>query len=864
VPTIRTFLVRPSIPAPLKPLEELARNLWWCWNHGAIDLFMRLDRDLWDQCDHGPLKMLARASQAQLEVAAQDEGFLSQLEGVHKSFRAYMDGAATSWFARHAQAGAPAAGAKLPAEAWPQSRIAYFSAEFGLTESVPVYSGGLGVLAGDHIKSASDLGLPLVGVSLLYREAFHQYLNADGWQQDIHPETDLATLPVTLLRDAKGNPIKVRCELPGRPLWVQSWRLDVGRVPLILLDVDLPENSAEDRKIDDRLYGGDIEMRLQQEILLGIGGMRVLHALGLAPAVCHMNEGHSAFLALERTRMLQREMGLNFREAAELSAAGNVFTTHTPVPAGNDRFQPDLMERYFEPFWRELGLTRQEFLALGREDATSDSESFCMTVLALKLAARSNAVAKLHATVSRRMWRRVYPGAPDHEVPVAAITNGVHQRSYLSSDMRRLFDRYLGPRWITDPDEPATWERVMRIPAEELWRTHERRRDETVAFARARLRSQLERRGGARRDIDAAAEVLDPRALTFGFARRFATYKRASMVLRDPARLARLVGNPQRPVQFIFAGKAHQKDEPGKEIIRKLVHLAAQPEFRNRIVFVEDYDINVARMLVQGVDVWMNTPARPYEASGTSGMKAVVNGAIHASILDGWWAEAYEPDLGWAVGNGEEYADRDVGDRIESEALYHLLETEIVPLFYDRGKDGLPRGWIDMMKESIRKLAPVFNTHRMVREYFERSYGPSGKQMHRLAAERGARARALAAYRARVAAEWPRVTVRRVEPASRDVLVGQPLHVTAAVSLGGLSPADVSVELFHGPVDVHGNMVDGVAAPMKSVGRGPDEAFVFDGEIASSASGWQGFGVRVLPRHEDLASPFGTVPVCWG
>jgi starch phosphorylase len=863
LPTFRTYYVRPTLPALLKPLDDIARNLWWCWHSAAVELFQRLDRDLWEAVDHNPLALLSRVGQSQLEAAASDDGFLTHMDGVAAGLKSYLEPPA-SWFSRTAAERPPLPGARLPADQYPAQRVGYFSAEFGLAESVPIYSGGLGILAGDHLKSASDLGLPLVGVSLLYREAFHQYVNADGWQQEVHPETDVSLLPATLQRDAKGVPVLVPCELPGRNLVARIWRIEVGRVPLILLDANTPENSAEDRKVTDRLYGGDLDMRIRQEILLGIGGLRALQALGLAPAVCHMNEGHSAFLALERVRQHIRERRLSFAEARELACAGNAFTTHTPVPAGNDRFPPEMIDRYFGDWYATFGVSRDEFLALGREDPADASEPFCMTVLALRLAARSNGVSRLHGRVSRSLWKRVYPEVPQNEIPIGAITNGIHQRSFLSDDMRRLFDSYLGPKWVSDPDDPVTWERVDRIPAEELWRAHERGRERVIAFARERLARQLGRRGSGARAVAEANEVLDPKALTIGFARRFASYKRATLVLRDPERLARLLNNMQRPVQILFAGKAHQKDEAGKEIIRKVLHLAGQPEFRHRIVFIEDYDINVARMLVQGVDIWLNTPVRPLEASGTSGMKAVVNGAIHVSVLDGWWAEAYTSSVGWPIGEAEEYQDREVGERIEAEMLYHLLESEIVPMFYQRSPEGLPRDWIDLMKHSIRALAPVFNTHRMVREYCETVYVPVTKRLDRLSAGDGARVRGLARYRQRLAAQWERVAVKSFEAGPADVSVGKPLSVKARVTLGDLTPAEVDVQAFSGPVDARGELLDGQAVSLQPLGRPVDGVVVYAGEVPSRLSGRFGYSVRILPRNEDLATPFGLVPVRWG
>ncbi|MBI3978235.1 MAG: alpha-glucan family phosphorylase, partial [Chloroflexi bacterium] len=541
---VRTFSVIPTLPPGLEPLRELAYNFRWAWNHATIELFRRLDRDLWESTGHNPVRLLGAVDQAQLKAAAADEGFLAHLDGVYQSFRDYLT-AESSWF-RRTHGGDP------------PPTFAYFSAEFGLTECFSIFAGGLGVLAGDHLKSASDLGLPLVGVGLLYQQGyFRQYLNEAGRQQEAYEENDFHNLPVAPVRRPDGTPLTVEVAFPGRPLIAQVWRAQVGRIPLYLLDTNIPVNQPPDRDVTDQLYGGDLEMRVKQEILLGIGGYRALAALGLEPAVCHMNEGHSAFLALERIRRLRQGHGLSFAEAREAAGAGLVFTSHTPVPAGHDFFPPDLMDRYFADYARDLGLPWREFLALGRRNPADDREPFCMTTLALRLAAYSNGVSRLHGEVTRQMWAGIWPGVPMDEVPITHVTNGVHFRSWISREIDQLYTRYFGPRWHEEPSDAAVWQRIERVPAEELWRTHEHRRERLVAFARRRLRSQLQRRGAPPSEVEAADEALDPEILTIGFARRFATYKRATLLLRDPERLARLVQNPSRPVQIIFAGKSH-------------------------------------------------------------------------------------------------------------------------------------------------------------------------------------------------------------------------------------------------------------------------------------------------------------------
>ncbi len=852
---IGAFNVAPALPPRLEPLRRIAYNLWWAWNHDAIELFRRLDSDLWETTGHNPVLMLGSINQAQLEAAAHDEAFLAHLERVAADLETYLSGEG-SWFRRtYGKADSLS--------------VAYFSAEFGLTECLSIFAGGLGVLAGDHLKSASDLGVPLVGVGLLYQQGyFKQYLNESGWQQEAYHDNDFHNLPVQLLRRPDGNPLLVNLDLPGRTVYAQLWQAHVGRVSLILLDTNVPANpDPQDRDITDQLYGGDSDMRIRQEIVLGIGGYRALEALGLEPTVYHMNEGHSAFLALERVRRLIQRHRLSFEEARQLASPSLVFTTHTPVEAGHDFFPPELMDRYFSNYYPQLGLSRDEFLALGRRNPNDPSEAFCMTVLALRLAAFSNGVSRLHGEVTRRMWGVIWPNLPESEVPIGHVTNGVHFRSWISYEMNQLYDRYLGPAWREEPADPTLWRRAETIPAEELWRTHERRRERLVAFARRRLRQQLERRGAPRSEIEAADEALDPEALTIGFARRFATYKRATLLLRDVERLKRILNDPERPVQIIYAGKAHPRDGAGKELIRQIVTLARQPEFRRRLVFLEEHDMAVARYLVQGCDVWLNTPLRPLEASGTSGMKAAANGALNLSTLDGWWDEAwsrYNHRIGWAIGRGEIYDQRDYQDMVEAEALYDVLERDVIPTFYDRGRDRIPRRWIERMRSSIANLCHFFNTHRMVREYTERFYLVCNALYRALAENDAARARALAAWLARVRAAWHEVRVEAVERGLTDLLVGQRAQVRVRVHLGPLNPDDVKVELYVGKLDSDGNIVDPVTAPLGPTGERSGNSWIFEGSLSPCMrSGRHGYTVRILPSHPDLVSPFLPNLITW-
>ncbi len=726
------FIIKPNIPEKLKPLEELAHNLWISWNFEAIMLFMRLDYDAWIEARQSPIRMLGIVAQEKLEQAAGDDSFLAALDAVWSKFQRYLG--AERWY-KGAQ----------------NAAIAYFSMEYGLDVALPVYSGGLGMLSGDHLKTSSDLGLPLVGVGLLYRQGyFQQYLNIDGFQQESYPENDWYNMPVTLCRDEKGAPISVQVEMGPSIATAWIWKVAVGKNSLYLLDTNIEANPEPLRLITASLYGGDKETRIQQEILLGIGGVRALRALGISASCMHMNEGHSAFLCLERIRELMQEDKLSFAEAVQFVWSTNVFTTHTPVPAGNERFAGSLMEKYLGATAHDLGLSWKEFLALGREDPNNDGEDFCLTVLALRLSAFNNGVSRLHGEVSRGMWERIWPSLPLDEVPIGHITNGVHPRTWITHDMIDLLDRYFGPEFHDTPTNLEIWDRIDRISDEELWRTHERRRERLVAFARQRLREQLERRGVTNSELSRGADALSPYTLTICFARRFATYKRADLLLSDPERLMRLLTDTERPVQMIFAGKAHPHDLPGKEIIKKIVHFASDPRVASRIVFLEDYDMTMSRYLISGSDLWLNTPRRPLEASGTSGMKAAINGTLNLSILDGWWDEAYSTDIGWAIGRGEEYEDHALQDEVESKALYDLLEREIIPLFYTRGMDGLPREWIRRMKESMRDVGKRFSSHRMLLEI-------CGQLLHARAGERAdilrkgyALCREAAAYLARL------------------------------------------------------------------------------------------------------------------
>ncbi len=845
--------VIPNLPEPLRRLQELAFNMRWAWDHETIALFRRLDRELWESTNHNPVWMLGLISQEKLLAASEDPAFMATLRSVCESFDAYMSDKET-WYKTHHDK------PKRPI-------IAYFSMEFGITECLQNYSGGLGVLSGDHLKSASDLDLPLVAVGLLYQEGyFQQYLNADGYQQELYPINDYSVLPVTLQRKADGTPIKISVPMPGRELYAQIWKVQVGRVPLFLMDSNVPENTRqEDRILTDRLYGGDKRTRIRQEILMGIGGIRLLEALGLRPSICHMNEGHSAFLALERIRQVMQERKLNFYQAKEIMAASHIFTTHTPVPAGLERFGFDLIDEHFTDYYRSLGLSRDEFLNIGRENM-GNYELYSMAVMALNLSAGSNGVAKLHGEVSRNMWQWLYPNVPEHEIPVDSVTNGIHVQTWVSREMATLLDRYLDPAWRSEEERPEVWEKVDSIPDAELWRTHERRRERLVAFTRTRLRTQLEKRGAALSEIEAADEVLNPDALTIGFARRFATYKRATLLFRNPERLKKILNNPDFPVQIIFAGKAHPHDTGGKDLIRQIVNLAREEGFRHRIVFLENYDMNIARHLVQGVDVWLNTPQRPKEASGTSGMKVIYNGGLNCSILDGWWAEAYANDVGWAIGNGEEYPETEWEHQnyVESEALYNLLEQDIIPLYYTRSRDGLPREWIARVKKSMRTLAPFFNTRRMVQEYATKFYLPNFETVQAMNEDNMKEGLAYTNWRSRLNEAWKFVKVRDVKISQTQIKVGSNIEVTAMIDLGQLTPKDVRVQVYYGKLTTLGTISEQAeAVNMTSSGVDGNGTCKFSANVTYDTSGERGLSVRVMPYHPYLHTSFIPGMITW-
>lgn len=690
-------------------LNTLSRNLWWAWNPQVLAIFRDLNPTLFQQVDNNPVALLSNLSPEVLEARTVDTEFHARVDRALRQLERYMEGTDT-WSAVHAG----------PLRARP---VAYFSAEFGLHESLAIYSGGLGVLAGDHLKSASDLGLPIVAVGLFYKEGyFRQRLDPTGWQQAVYQTNDPTRLAMKLAVDPHGKPVLISLKTREGTLYGRVWQVQVGRCKLILLDSDVEENSAEDRTLTARLYGGDSRTRIRQELLLGVGGVRALHQMGIHPGVFHLNEGHSAFAGLEATRVRMELDGIRFEEASREVAYRTVFTTHTPVEAGHDRFMAPLMEATLGPLRESLGLTESELMGLGRINPNDHHEAFTMTVLALKMSRFANGVSALHGRISRKMWARLWPNLPEQQIPIGHITNGVHVPTWLAPEMHSLYDRHFTPQWPHHLCDPHVWAGIDKVEDAELWETHRLLKVRLVAFVRDWLARQRTRRGAASDLVARSYGLLDPEILTIGFARRFATYKRADLLFGDLDKLDALVNNPERPVQFVFAGKAHPNDEGGKSLIQKIVTLATQERFANRIVFLEDYDMNVARHLVQGVDVWLNNPRRPMEASGTSGQKVLLNGILNVSILDGWWPEAYDGLNGFKIGEGGNHTDYDVQDKRDREELFNTLTNELAPLYYHRNGQGVPVQWVARMKRAIKTLGWRFNTDRMVMDYALHAY----------------------------------------------------------------------------------------------------------------------------------------------
>jgi starch phosphorylase len=848
---LRSFAVRASLPDRLEVLSHIALNLRWAWDARTVDLFRWMDPAAWDASGHDPVRMLGLVSRARFDELAEEGPFLSFMAAVEEELQRYLE--EPRWFQ-----------AKTPTS--PLNTVAYFSPEFGVSEALPIYSGGLGVLAGDHLKAASDLGVPLVGVGLLYRQGyFRQQLNNDGWQQEHYPALDPHGMPLTLLTGTDGSALKISVDLAGSTCVAQLWRAQVGRVALLLLDCDVEENEPQERSVTDRLYAGGSEHRLRQEVVLGIGGVRALEAAGYEADVFHSNEGHAGFLGLERARQLVVHAGMAFQEAIEACRVSTVFTTHTPVPAGIDVYPAELMKQYFENFAKECDVSFDDLMGLGQAvpiewEAGEIGPSFNMAIMGFRLAARSNGVSKLHGDVSRSIFADLWSDVPPEEVPIGSVTNGVHISTWIGPEMAEVLDRRLTPGWAETGE--ARWERITEVPDAELWRARERARERLVYFVRERVKAQHIDRGEPESELTWADDIFDPGILTVGFARRFAQYKRATLMLADVDRLKALLLHSERPIQIVIAGKAHPLDDVGKEMIRQIVHFSEDPAVRGRIAFVEDYDMQVARVLCQGCDVWLNNPRRPLEACGTSGMKAALNGVINCSVSDGWWDECYDGTNGWVIGSRDTYDDPEYQDRVDANAVFNLLEREIGPRFYDRSEGPVPRRWVERMKRSLETLGPFVMATRMMEDYVTDLYEPSAEQGHRMTADGFALARELSGWKARVREAWADVAIVNVDGELTAAEVGEDREVAATVRLGRLSTDDVSVQLTHGSVGANNQIVNPTITEMRA-DVCQDGVCTYKGRFATDEAGLYGFAVRVVPHHAELINPMDEGLLTW-
>jgi len=835
---LQMYQVFPSVPEPLKFLEELSRNMWWCWHIDAIELFRRINPQIWRQSGSNPILFSTLIPPERLEELATDGGYLAHMERVKKKFKSETATANPDKESMHTGTG----------------KIAYFSMEFGIHESLPLFAGGLGVLAGDHLKAASDLSLPLVGMGLLFNKGyFHQFLNDEGWQQEEYPDNEIFHMPLRRMKDHSGNQASITLAGPKGPIHAIIWKVQVGCVPLYLLDTNIPENPAEVRAITDRLYAGEPKQRLEQEVLLGIGGMRALEVLGIHPKICHMNEGHSAFCSIERLCQIKSQYDIDLDTALEIIPRTTIFTTHTPVAAGHDEFPKEMVAPYVASMQECLGIDTDQIIAWGQPGGGKSTVPLSMFVLGLRMSQHHNGVSQLHGRVARRMWSHVWPGWPENEIPIAHVTNGIHIPSWISIENATLFERYLSPDWHLHSGIEDLSKRVDQIYDDELWQARRMSRARLVRTCRELMVRQYGRRNAPQSTMRDAEGVLDPDILTIGFARRFATYKRATLLLKDPERLKKIINDPDKPVQIIFAGKAHPKDGEGKEIIQQLIAFARIPELRQRIVFLENYEVNVTRTLVHGAEMWLNTPRRPMEACGTSGMKAAINGVLNVSVLDGWWCEGFREDRGWAIGNGEEYDDHGYQDMVDSYALYNVLENDVIPCFYDRKNGESPEKWTSMMKASMKMALKDYCTHRMVGDYNQKFYQPAFESYRTVTRNNAENAKQMLTQKKRLMDLWKDIQVK--EPAREHngpFRIGESFQISAEISLGEIRPEEVLVELYYGKLRTIDTLLPGMTQTMeveKDLGQG---TYLYSCLLPCESSGRFGFTVRVSPKGDDF------------
>lgn len=830
--------VNSQLPKRINRLSEIANNLWWSWNTEFLRLFKKIDLDLWETVEKNPVKFLKLVSQERLEEAANNLPFLREYDNVVEDFDNYINSKNT-WFSQKFQSNT-------------NDVIAYFSAEYGLDQTIPIYSGGLGILSGDHLKSASDLGIPLVAVGLLYKNGyFNQKIDGYGNQQNEYHNIDLYNLPINPVKTENGEELKIEIKFPKRKLFLKVWKIVVGRVNLYLLDSDLEENAEEDRGLTARLYGGDQDMRIRQEIVLGMAGVNLLKTLGLNPTIYHMNEGHSAFLTLELAKDIIKEKEVSYTIAKEIVSSKTVFTTHTPVPAGNDIFPIELMEKYFKDFWPKLGLTREEFLKLGMKPTQDLEPGFNMGILALKIAGKKNGVSKLHGAVSRELFSEVWPDIAADESPITYVTNGIHTCSWLAPNLKELYNKYLMPYWQDNMYKDSVWEKIESIPNEKLWKIHQDRKEKLLGEVRKNLVNRLRREGMSYDQVTEITSKLNPNALTIGFARRFATYKRATLIFRDLERITQILNNPDKPVQLIFAGKAHPADIEGQNLIKRIHELSMMPQFKGKLILLENYNIEVSRYLVSGVDVWLNNPRRPMEASGTSGQKASVNGVLNFSILDGWWAEGYNQNNGWAIGTNQEFDSYEEQDRVDSESIYNILENKIVPAYYDKDKNDISLRWMELMKNSIISTGGKYSTSRMLVDYTEHLYTPLLNLTKKYFADLND-VTSFYQWKKDIYENWQDITLEQennIDNATLDA--GNSIEVKCKVELPNIDPENVSVEAYCGRILDNGTIEDAHIIPMKIEREDrKNKTYFYTAKIDFITGGNYGYTFRIMPKHE--------------
>ncbi len=834
------IIVNPQLPKRIEDLEKIANNLWWSWNTEFLNLFKQIDADLWERVEKNPVKFLKQVSQERLEEAEKNVEFLKQYDKIVENFESYQNSKST-WFSKK----------------YPENKndlIAYFSAEYGLDQILSIYSGGLGILSGDHLKSASDLGIPLVAVGLLYKNGyFHQKINGYGEQETEYRKIDIYSLPIKPVKDENGQDLIIFVKFPKRRLYLKVWSISVGRVTLYLMDSDIEENNEEYRDITTTLYGGNQEMRISQEIVLGMAGVRLLKTLGLKPSLYHMNEGHSSFLIIELIKNIMKEKQISFDMAKDIVSSKTVFTTHTPVPAGNDIFPLELVEKYFKDYWERLGISKEEFFKMGMEPNPKPNSGFNMGILALKVAGKKNGVSKLHGAVSRELFSDVWPEIAPDESPITYVTNGIHTCSWLSPNLKELYNKYLMPYWQDHIYENSTWEKIAEIPNEELWNAHMQRKQKLMEKAKQNILERLKRSGYRYEEINEITSKLNPNALTIGFARRFATYKRATLLFRDLERITQILNNADRPVQILIAGKAHPADKEGQNLIKYIHEISMKPQFKGKVFLLENYNMELSRYLISGVDVWLNTPRRPMEASGTSGQKASVNGAVNFSILDGWWAEGYNQKNGWAIGTNAEYESYEIQDNCDSESIYQTLENKIIPAYYEKNEKGISDKWMEYMKNSIISTGGKYSTARMLVDYTNQLYMPLINLYHKYY-ESLENVANYNSWKKEMYKNWANIVITEENNLNNIVVdAGENIEAHCRVTLPNIEPENVEVQVYYGRIKENGVLEKIAIIPMILETYNEEEKVAtYKAKIELTTGGNYGYTFRVMPKHEML------------